>query len=127
DSTFNNNTVVAGNGGLGSLANPNGAKGDEAGSGVYVMSGTSLNFSVTANNSISITDTIGGDGEVKKLGAGELLLTGTNTYTGDTSVDAGRLAINGSVTSNVNVNNGGTLGGNGTITGDLSSDGIVAP
>ncbi|HTN76169.1 MAG TPA: autotransporter domain-containing protein, partial [Pirellulaceae bacterium] len=89
--------------------------------------GTSLNFTVTSNGQISVSDTIAGGGEVQKLGMGELILTGANTYTGATTVDAGRLAINGSVTSNVTVNNGGTLGGSGDITGNLLNDGIIAP
>lgn len=125
DSTFNNNTVAVGAGGSGNVQN--GADGNAAGSGVYVMSGTTLNFSVTNNGSITVADTIGGDGAVTKLGAGELNLTGTNTYTGATTVDAGRLRINGSVTSDVTVNNSGTLGGSGDINGNLTSNGIVAP
>ena len=62
-----------------------------------------------------------------KQGLGTLNLTGTNTYTGPTSVMAGTLAVNGSLTSNVTVGAAGTLGGNGIITGLVTNNGIIAP
>lgn len=53
---------------------------------------------------------LGGNGSLTKQGTGTLELTGTNTYTGATSVQAGRLILNGSpTTSSVTVANGGTL------------------
>ena len=62
-----------------------------------------------------------------KAGTGTLNLGGTNTYTGTTTINAGRLNINGSVTSNVSVAVAGTLGGSGTITGSVGGTGTVAP
>jgi len=53
-----------------------------------------------------------------KSGLGTQILTGANTYTGTTTVSAGRLLINGSlsdVAAALNVNSGATLGGTGTI------------
>lgn len=51
-----------------------------------------------------------------KLGANKLILTGSNTYSGATIVNAGTLVINGSIAgSGVTVNNGATLGGDGVI------------
>lgn len=53
---------------------------------------------------------------------GTVTLTGTNTYTGFTEVDGGTLLINGNnsaATGNVYVYNTGTLGGTGTIGGDV--------
>jgi len=46
-----------------------------------------------------------------KLGSGTLTLSGANSYTGDTNIDAGTLAIasGGDIAGNVNNNNGGTL------------------
>lgn len=49
-----------------------------------------------------------------KQGAGTLTLNGPNTFA-STSVNAGRLLVNGSVNGNVVVNNGATLGGSGTL------------
>jgi autotransporter-associated beta strand protein len=56
---------------------------------------------------------ISGSGIVKQLGTGTLILTGANTYSGDTTISAGTLQIGnggttGSITSNIVV--GGTFG-----------------
>ena len=82
-----------------------------------------------------------GEGNVIKIGTGKLDLTGYNTYSGDTLVKAGTLAVNGYLTnSNVtvgiaaaeNAKNAAAdqpkLQGNGFITGSVNNvDGIVAP
>jgi autotransporter-associated beta strand protein len=53
---------------------------------------------------------------VTKDGTGKWILSGTNTYTGATSVTSGTLAVNGSLTgSPVSVASGATLGGTGSI------------
>jgi fibronectin-binding autotransporter adhesin len=63
---------------------------------------------------------INGVGTVEKQGAGKLLLTGTHTYTGATTVGAGTLVVNGAIgTSAVSVTNG-TLAGNGLIRGSVN-------
>jgi outer membrane autotransporter protein len=84
---------------------------------------------LTTNSSTNTTlaTQITGTGGLTKQGLGTLNLTGTNTYTGPTSVMAGILAVNGSLTSNVTVGAAGTLGGNGTITGLVTNNGIIAP
>ncbi len=60
-----------------------------------------------------------------------LVLSGTNTYTGPTTVNGGALLITGSLASGsaVAVNSGGTLGGSGIIGGvvTLTSGGILQP
>lgn len=124
DSTFVNNSVVQGNGGLSPVVN--GGDGAAAGSGIYLMLGTTVNFAVSTSGQITMADDIAGLGTVRKIGGGELILTGANNYTGGTFVDAGRLAVNGSQTTNVNVASGGELGGNGTITGDIINGGTLA-
>ena len=82
-----------------------------------------------------------GEGNVTKVGSGKLDLTGYNTYSGDTLVKAGTLAVNGYLTnSNVTVGTAAAenaknaaadqpkLQGNGFITGSVTNvDGIVAP
>jgi outer membrane autotransporter protein len=67
---------------------------------------------------------ITGSGSLVKTGSSTLTLSGVNTYTGDTTVNAGTLAINGAMggtigSSNVLVNLNGTLTGtNNAIIGN---------
>ena len=74
------------------------------------------------------SNNISGHGGLTKQGIGTLVLTGNNTYAGPTLVNQGRLAINGSVTSDVSVQSGGIVGGSGTV-GSLTArrGGTVAP
>ena len=67
-----------------------------------------------------------------KTGNGTQELSGTNTYTGATTISAGTLLINGNqsgATGAVAVNNAATLGGNGTVGGivTVGSGGILSP
>ena len=48
---------------------------------------------VNRSNAVTLPNAISGSGDLTKLGAGTLTLTGVNTYTGNTSVNAGTLAI----------------------------------
>jgi autotransporter-associated beta strand protein len=61
-----------------------------------------------------------GDSSFTKTGAGTLILgpNGTDTYTGPTTVLAGKLLVDGLITSNVTVT-GGQLGGTGTVQGNV--------
>jgi fibronectin-binding autotransporter adhesin len=99
--------------------------------GVGPMGGVNLNantLTTGAAGSTSFGGSISGSaGALTKVGATTFTLAGANTYTGATTINAGRLDVNGSVTSNVTVNAPGTLGGSGTITGNVSGDGTVAP
>ncbi|MCH7687892.1 MAG: autotransporter domain-containing protein, partial [Planctomycetes bacterium] len=63
---------------------------------------------------------ISGNGTLTKIGIGTTTFTGLNTYSGATTINAGRLTINGAITSDTTVNSGGILDGNGTITGNVT-------
>jgi autotransporter-associated beta strand protein len=70
---------------------------------------------------------ISGPGQVMQAGTGATVLTGTNTYTGATAVNAGALIVNGSIASSsgLTVDTGALVGGTGflplsTVYGALS-------
>ncbi len=81
------------------------------------------------NTSTTYSGAIGGSGgQLLKLGSGTLTLSGSNTYTGPTTISQGELAINGLLGSPVAVNSGGTLGGTGHLSsGTVSAGGYIAP
>ncbi len=67
---------------------------------------------------------------VIKLGTGTWTLSGSSTFTGTTTVSAGELLVNGSITASpISISSGATLGGSGTLgaiaTG--ATGGIIAP
>ena len=62
---------------------------------------------------LSLSGLVSGAGSLTKDGAGTLVLTAGNSYTGGTSIRAGRLELG----------NGGT---SGAITGDVVNDGVLA-
>jgi autotransporter-associated beta strand protein len=70
----------------------------------------------------------GTGGSLTKIGIGTLTLSGNNTYTGATTVNAGKLIVDGSIasSSNVTVAGGATLGGHGTVS-NISGTGTIAP
>jgi autotransporter-associated beta strand protein len=97
----------------------------------YSVSGAAVNFGTTAglvNNAsagqtISIANNLGGAAaQVQQLGASTLTLSGTNSYTGVTTIAAGTLALTGTgsiaASSQVNLTNtGATFDISGTTAG----------
>lgn len=92
-------------------------------------SDVSLDSTYGAFTISSVINDSSGTTNVIKTGSGTINTTATNTYTGTTSVDVGRLNVNGSldVASNVTVAAAATLGGDGTINGNVTLNGILAP
>ena len=94
--------------------------------GATTLSGNAV-FNVTNNvagvSTLLTLDAVGGAGQgLTKTGDGELVLSGANTYTGTTTLDAGRLLINGdssAATGGLTVNAGAILGGSGRTGGDI--------
>jgi T5SS/PEP-CTERM-associated repeat protein len=74
----------------------------------------SINFN--QSNAMTLSAIISGNGGVNQLGSGTTELSGISTYTGSTSVEAGKLVVSGSIAgSAVTVSGTGTLGGTGTV------------
>ncbi|WP_291617741.1 FG-GAP-like repeat-containing protein [Bradyrhizobium sp.] len=120
--SINGDTVAGGAGGGGGAGN-----GGAFGGGIFLAgsSGT-ITFAPGAGQTATISDAIadqsgsggtGGNAGVYALvldGAGKLVLSGTNTYTGATTIVEGTLQVDGSIANSaVTVQDGGTLGGNG--------------
>ncbi|CAN7585083.1 autotransporter domain-containing protein [Bosea sp. LjRoot237] len=81
------------------------------------------------NSSTTFSGSISGTGGLTKTGTGTFTLTGTSSYSGATTVNAGKLVVNGSVANSVTTVNGGAeLGGTGTVGGIVANaGGTVAP
>jgi autotransporter-associated beta strand protein len=75
--------------------------------------------------SLTITNTISGDGGVIKNGGSPLIFSGPTTYTDDTTLNAAALRLNGSAdlsgSTNITINAGSTL----TVTGMVNSTFIL--
>jgi autotransporter-associated beta strand protein len=72
--------------------------------------------STVATAAVELSGEVSGSGfGIDKQGAGRLVLSGTNTYSGATTVSAGTLFVTGSLASDVAVNASATLGGGGTV------------
>jgi autotransporter-associated beta strand protein len=67
-------------------------------------------------NTLELAGVISGSANLGKNGLGALILSGINTYSGNTTVNAGKLIVNGVVVSPlITVSNGATLGGTGLV------------
>ena len=80
------------------------------------IDGDVINNGVLAFNRadrITFRGDIGGDGMVKHIGRGTTVLTGTNTYTGGTTIESGTLQL-------------GAGGVSGSVTGDVVNNGVLA-
>ena len=123
DCSFSGNVVTGGIGGVdGAIA---GSAGSAIGQALFL--GADVTNSVCGTNVVILSDTIGGGndpdagGGLVKIGNGTLVLTGTNSYTGLTTLAAGTLEVDGSIAAGgtLTVNTGATLTGSGAV-GELT-------
>ncbi len=98
-----------------------------AGNGSHFAVGSALGIDTTAGN-FSYGSNIVGSLGVTKLGTNSLTLSGSNTYTGPTTITLGKLVIDGWLTNSAVSVNGGTLGGTGYLGSvTVSGNGTLAP
>ncbi len=80
------------------------------------------------NTSTQYDGVISGSGNVVKTGSGVWKVSGNNTYTGSTTVNAGTMVVNGaSASSSVTIGENGMLKGSGNFAGNVSVAGILSP
>jgi autotransporter-associated beta strand protein len=106
--------------------------GGSSNNGIHLLNGTTFNVADAtgdANADLSVSAALmdqpsydPGTGSLTKTGAGTMILSGANTYTGPTTVSAGTLLVSGTTsTGQVVIGSGGTLGGSGTIGGAVTN------
>ena len=87
-------------------------------------------FRTDAGATLTLSGMITGAGSLTKSGTGALVLSGTGGYAGATNVTAGTLLVNGDyagATGATTIASGASLGGVGTIGGDVNLAGTLAP
>ncbi len=103
--------------------------GSSTSSGTFSFDTSGVDFSQRLGATIS--GDLDGDGSLVYEGPGTLTLAGANTYTGSTTVNAGTLIVDGSLsgTSSILLASGARLGGDGTIAGTMTvaNGAILAP
>ncbi|MCU0795417.1 MAG: autotransporter-associated beta strand repeat-containing protein [Akkermansiaceae bacterium] len=76
---------------------------------------------------LTISSNITGSSNLRKEGAGTLVISGVSTtYGGTTQVNAGTLQVDGTLSGNITVGNTGTLSGSGVLTGNVTVGGTLA-
>ena len=108
--TISNGVLQVGNGGT---------------SGSLGVDGVTNNTFLVFNRSdtVTVANNISGGGEVRQNGTGTTILSGTNTYTGGTNVNAGALVVSGNssgATGTTTVFSNATLAGTGSLGGTTS-------
>lgn len=132
--------IVDFGGSLGAAGDGRITAGSIQGSGLYYIGGG--NTLVVGGNNLSteVSGVIGdfnpcgcgpaGSGSLEKVGTGTLILSGTNSYTGTTTVNGGILRVDGDISQSslTTVNAGGALYGAGVVGATaIANGGIYAP
>ena len=97
--------------------------------GITLQPGTAA-FAPAADTQIFIASSITGDGELRKTGAGNIRLTGSNSYTGGTLIEQGIIGITsdsslGAVTGRLKLDNGTIVAAQNNTGGPTNSGTVV--
>ncbi|MEW6386615.1 MAG: autotransporter-associated beta strand repeat-containing protein [Thermodesulfobacteriota bacterium] len=111
--TLSNAVTVGGN-----FAIEGGASDNLTLGGGISLGGATRTITVNSAGSSIFSGVVSGTGSITKAGTGTLTLSGANTYSGNTTVNAGTLAASGgnnrlSTSGNTTINAGGTINLNG--------------
>lgn len=151
--TISNAAVVNVRGNNGRVATLAGGTLNADAAGLVITNKTGGNIAVSNGVTVGLrsgnsSGVISGAGGIAKQGATTLTLSGTNTYTGTTSVEQGRLVVanggslastnttvtnstltvNGTISGVVTASSGGIVGGSGTVgTLNINGGGVFGP
>ena len=118
--TYGGNTVLSG-GRLqldDNLADGGGSITGNINTGTGIDTGT---FAFNRSANVSFSGVISGEGNLEQIGTGATTLTGkSGSFTGTTTVNQGRLRVNGTLGGTTTVNTGATLSGSGTLAGNVT-------
>lgn len=98
------------------------------GAGALSITDPATNVRVDSGVTATIAAAITGTGGINQLDSGTLVLSGVNTYTGNTAI-GGTLVLDGTIAGTASVASGGTLSGTGTAVGavTLTNGATLAP
>lgn len=115
------NSLTINSGGIDMLSASNNAAINSA-----LVLGASQNWAIAPGRVLTVNGPMSGAGNLA-LSLGTVILTGTNSCSGTTTISNGTLVVNGSMSSPVTVA-GGTLSGTGTLTGSVTVNaGTISP
>jgi autotransporter-associated beta strand protein len=102
--------------------------GDNTIAGTISLINNNQSFDVASGTTLTVSGAISGSVDFDKNDTGTLILTGTNTNTGNVNVGDGTLLVNGSLASSNSIFVDGVLGGTGAVSAvTISSIGTLDP
>ena len=101
------------------------------GNGVLAAAGTiatTVTIAPACGLTLTLPNSLSGAGQLIENGQGTLLLVASNSYSGGTTINQGKLAVDGWLTNSAVSVSGGTLGGTGSLgTVTVAPNGQLAP
>jgi fibronectin-binding autotransporter adhesin len=111
--TYSGGTTVSGGKLAGTTANLQG----------NIANNAAVEFNQASNG--TYLGAMSGTGTLAKTGAGNLVMSGTSTYSGATTVETGQLTVNGAIASTATVQSGASIGGSGRVGGLILESGAT--